>query len=245
MSRLDPRLSKVITTQAAVGAGLSLVHSLWTRGIRRTLLFGILGHAMPVLGEYSAVNVVKVLRHHVEPQAKGIPLAIVLGWYNVGYGTLAMVESILNRIQLEKAERNRSLWLGTALVATSLDLLMDPFGLDVGLWEWNADGSYATEIEGPNGRHGVPLLNFAGWLGLTASVAIAYGGLNPDGDAAGYAQSGAAGSPEARRIAALLLLPYYLPAVAWALKRGRRRYLLYSSLFSAALCAALKGSPAS
>ncbi len=36
------------------------------------------------------------------------------------------------------------------------------------------DGPYATDIEGPNGRHGVPLLNFAGWLGLTASVAIAY-----------------------------------------------------------------------
>lgn len=245
MSRLDPRLSKVIITQAAVGAGLSLVHSLWTRGFRRTLLFGILGHAMPVLGEYSAVNVMKILRHHVEPQAKGIPLAIVLGWYNVSYGTFAMVESILDGIHLEKAERTRSLWLGTALVATSLDLLVDPLGLDLGLWEWNIDGPYATEIEGPNGRHGIPLVNFAGWLGLTASVTIAYEGSNPEGNAAAYARSGVAGSSEAGRIAALLLLPYYLPAVAWALKRGRRRSLLYSALFTAALCAALKGSPAS
>ena len=80
MGRLDPRLSKSITTQAVVGAGLSLAHSLWTRDFRRTLLFG-------VLGEYAAINVLKVLRHHVEPQDKGIPWAVALGWYNVGYGT--------------------------------------------------------------------------------------------------------------------------------------------------------------
>ncbi len=117
MSGLDSRLSKGITTHAAFGAGLCLAHSLWTRGFRRTLLFGMLGHAMPVLGEYSAVNVVKILRHHVEPQVEGIPLAIVLGWYNVGYGTFAMVKSILNRIQLDKADRSRYLGIGTALVS--------------------------------------------------------------------------------------------------------------------------------
>jgi hypothetical protein len=48
MGGLDPRLSKGITTHAAFGADLSLPHSLWTRGFRRTLLFGMLGHAMPV-----------------------------------------------------------------------------------------------------------------------------------------------------------------------------------------------------
>ena len=245
MGGLDPRLSKSITAQALVGTSLSLAHSLWTRGFCRTLLFGLLGHTVPLLGEYLAVNVVKVLRHHVEPQAKGIPLAVALGWYNVGYGTFAVMESILNGGQLDEAQRSRSLCLGTALVATSLDLLVDPFGLDLGLWEWKSDGPYATEIEGPNGRHGVPLLNFAGWLGLTASVTLGYQGSNPAVGVAEYARPGVAGSKEAGRTAALLLLPYYLPALAWALKRGRRRYLVYSSLFSAALCAALKGSPSS
>ncbi len=245
MGGLDPRLSKSITTQAVVGGGLSLAHSLWTRGFSRTLLFGLLGHTVPVLGEYSAVNVMKVLRHRVKPQAKGIPLAVALGWYNVGYGTFAMMESILNRTQFDEAQRSRYLCLGTALVATSLDLLVDPFGLDLGLWEWKSDGPYATEIEGPNGRHGVPLLNFAGWLGLTASVTLGYQGCNPAVGAANCAQLGVAGSKEAGRTAALLLLPYYLPAVAWALKRGRRKYLVYSAPFSAALCAALKGSPSS
>ena len=245
MGRLDPRLSKGIMAQAVVGASLSLAHSLWARGFRRTLRFSILGYAIPVAGEYSAVNVVKVLRHHIEPQAKGVPLAVALGWYNVGYGTFAMMESILNGTRFGKAERSGPLWLETTLVATSLDLLVDPFGLDLGLWEWNSGGPYATAIEGPNGRHGVPLLNFAGWLSIIASVMLAYQGSNLDGEAADCARSGGAGSRKAGRIAALLLLPYYLPAVAWALKRGRRRYLLYSAPFSAALCAALKGSATS
>src|SRR3712207_8636075 len=35
-------------------------------------------------------------------------------------------------------------------------------GLDVGLWEWSGDGPYASEVEGPNGNRGVPLLNYAG-----------------------------------------------------------------------------------
>jgi len=49
----------------------------------------------------------------------------------------AMMESILNGTQRDHAERTRTFGLGTALVATSLDLLVDPFGLDLGLWEWD------------------------------------------------------------------------------------------------------------
>ncbi len=171
----------------------------------------MLGHGILLLGEYSAVNVLKVLRHHIEPQVKGVPLAIALNLYNVGYGTFAMREYV-NRTQLDKGNRSRTLWLGTALVATSLDLLVAPFGLKIGLWEWSSDGAYATEIEGPNAKHGVPLLNFAGWLGLIAAVTLAYQGFDLDGNGADYVRPAAAGSPEAERIAALLLLPYYLPA---------------------------------
>ena len=126
-------------------------------------------------------------------------------------------------------------------MATSLDLLLDPFGLDHGLWEWSGDGAYATEIEGPNGKHGVPLLNFIGWLGLIASVTLAYQLLDPDDERTRPSQSGAADSPELGRTAALLLLPYYLPAAAWALKRRKPKYLLYSAPFSVASWAALRG----
>jgi Carotenoid biosynthesis protein len=183
-----------------------------------------------------------VLRHRTEPRLKGVPLAVALGWYNVAYGTLAVMESILNRADPNKDQRSRTLLApGTALVATSLDLLVDPFGLDHGLWEWSDDGAYATEIEGPNGKHGVPLLNFIGWLGLIASVTLADQRLDPDDERTRPSQPGAADSPEVGRTAALLLLPYYLPAAVWALKRRKAKYLLYSAPFSVAAWAALRG----
>jgi hypothetical protein len=63
-------LSGAVGVHASVVAGLSVIYSLWTRGLCRTLLFAALGNAIPVLGEHLAVNVLKVLRHHARPQAR-------------------------------------------------------------------------------------------------------------------------------------------------------------------------------
>jgi hypothetical protein len=128
-----------------------------------------------------------------------------------------------------------------ALAATNFDLLLDPFGLDLGLWEWGGDGSYATEVKGPNDKRGVPLLNFVGWIALVISVTLAYQRLEAGRDAADAPGPGDAGAPRAGREAALLLLSYFLPAAAWAMKRGRGKYMLYSAPFTATLWAALKG----
>ncbi|MDP8949245.1 MAG: carotenoid biosynthesis protein [Actinomycetota bacterium] len=242
MGGLDPRLSKAVTTHALVVTGLNVAHSLRVRGVRRTLLFAVLGTAIPVLGENLAVNVLKVLRHHVRPQVGGVPLAIALGWYNVGYGTFAVTESILSATGPHEDEWSRALAPAAALAATNLDLLLDPAGLDLGLWQWSGNGAYAAEVKGPNGKRGVPLLNYAGWIALTTSVALSYRRLALDADATAPSRP-RAGGPESGRGAALLLLSYYLPAVAWALKRRRRKYLLYSAPFTATLWAALKGRP--
>jgi hypothetical protein len=125
-----------------------------------------------------------------------------------------------------------------------LDLLLDPFGLDLGLWEWSGGGPYASEVEGPNGKRGVPLLNFAGWITLMTTVTLAYQRLESGQKAAYMSDPGDAGGPGSQRAAALLLLSYYLPAAAWALKREKRKYLLYSAPFATALWAALKGRSA-
>jgi uncharacterized membrane protein len=237
---LDPRLSQAMVVAALLQAGLTVGHSLRARGGRRTALFAALGLGLPALGEYLGVNVLRAVRHHTQPQVRGVPLAAVLGWYNIGYATFAMLESILAQAGLDARWRRWAVPVGTALAATSLDLLVDCFGLDQGMWEWNSDGPYAREIAGPNGRQGIPLMNFAGWLELTGGVTAAYAAL------AGGAQDqpeapGAAGSAEAGRTAAALLLPYYLPAVAWALWRRKPQYLLYSSLFPLAVALALTG----
>jgi uncharacterized membrane protein len=124
---------------------------------------------------------------------------------------------------------------------TSLDLLLDPAGLDLGLWQWSGDGPYAAEVEGPNGKRGVPLLNFAGWIGLTTGVVLAYQRLDPSADTTAATHAGVAGGSQAGHGAALVLLSYYLLAAAWALKRRRHKYLLYPAPFTATLWAALKG----
>ena len=127
-----------------------------------------------------------------------------------------------------------------ALAATSLDLLLDPLGLDLGLWEWSEGGPYAPETKGPNGKRGIPVLNFAGWLTLSTSVILAYQHLRTRGDAADASDSQNGGGSDTERAAALLLLSYYLPAAAWALKRGGRKYLIFSAPFATMLWAALR-----
>ncbi len=239
VSELDPRLSKAVTAHSSIVAALNVVHSLRSRGIRRTLLFAALGNGIPILGELLAVHVLKMVRHHVQPQIRGVPLAISLGWYNVGYGTLAVVNGAFN--EGNKPRVKKSLAPAVALTATSLDLLLDPFGLDLGLWEWNESGPYAPEIKGSNGKRGIPLLNFAGWLALSTGVILAYQRLRTRGDAAEAYDSQNGGGSDAERAAALLLLSYYLPAALWALKRGKRKYLLYSAPFATTMWAALRG----
>jgi uncharacterized membrane protein len=222
VSELDHRLSKALTAHSLIVAALNVVHSLRTRGFRRTLLFGALGNGIPILGELLAVHA----------------LAIALGWYNVGYGTLVVVNSAFN--DGDKPRATKILAPTVALVATSLDLLLDPFGLDLGLWEWSEDGPYAPEVKGPNGKRSIPMLNFAGWITLSTGVTLAYQHLRTRGNATEAAESEIGGVQGAERSAALLLLSYYLPAAAWALKRGRRRYFLFSAPFAKALWATLR-----
>ena len=120
MSDLDPRLSKAVTAHSSIVAALSVIHSVRTRSLRCTFLFAALGTAMPILGELVAVHVLKVLRHHVRPQVKGVPLAIALGWYNVGYGTLAMVKGALNEAaDSHTSTENLAMAPAVALAATS------------------------------------------------------------------------------------------------------------------------------
>jgi uncharacterized membrane protein len=238
VSELDPRVSKAVTAHSSIVAALNVLYSLRTRGLRGTLLFAALGTAIPILGELLAVHVLRMLRHHVQPQIRGVPLAIALGWYNVGYGTWTIVKGTIDNAADSRVRKG--LAPAVALAATNLDLLLDPFGLELGLWEWSEDGPYASEVKGTNGKRGVPLLNFAGWLALTTGITLAYQHLQIRGDVADAPDSQNGGGPDAERAAALLLLSYYLPAAAWALKQGRRKYMIFSAPLATMLWAALR-----
>jgi uncharacterized membrane protein len=224
---VDPRVSKLILFAGALSAILNLADSIRTRGpLRATTLFA-LSTGLPALGEALVTGPLDLLRHRTKPRVGGIPIAILLLWDNVICGAHAATERVLARSSLNGVQRREALPLGTALVATSLDLIVDPFGLDAGLWEWKIDGAYAPEILGSNGHEGVPVLNYLGWLVVVMGVVLGYVRLFPEDRSAG-------------RLPIILLLPNYLASVLWALKKRKPAYTLYSAPFGLALYLGLK-----
>jgi uncharacterized membrane protein len=223
-----------------INTGFTIAHSLRARGAARSALFAALGVGLPVIAEHISINVRRDLRHHTHPQIQGVPVGAALGWYNIVYATFAMTESLFTRGEITQKQRRWVLPLATTAVATSLDLTMDCMGLDLGLWEWKDGGPYAVDIAGPNGKRGIPLFNFGGWLFLATSVTGLYELLAKDRPVTPY--SGRAGSVEAGRTAALLLLPYYGVSAAWAVQRRKPKYLLPSLLVPLVIGVALRGN---
>jgi uncharacterized membrane protein len=220
---VSPRLSKVILVCAALNAVLHLVASIRTSGLRRSATFFALGTGLPAAGELLATGPLKLLRHRVRYRIAGVPLAVLLGWYAVIRGSFVIAGRLSERLQRGEDTKRVTVPAFAALIGVGLDLILDPAGLDIGLWEWNVDGAYGGEV-GPNGQRGVPLVNYLGWISLVGGVTYLYG--REDG--------------AETRLPALLLLPYYLAAVGWALKRRKFGYLLLSAPFPVALYAAIE-----
>ena len=227
MNGSDPKLSKLILVHAALSTGLNFASSVRARGLRRSAFILALGAGLPAAGELLATGPLKLLRHRTRPRVAGVPLAVVLGWYGVIQGSCTVARRVLARRSLSERSRKMAMTPVAALIGVSLDLILDPAGLDAGLWEWNRDGAYAPEIEGANGRCGVPLINYLGWTALVGGVVSVYGLVGEHED-------------EGETLPAMLLLPYYLSAVGWALRRRKFRYLLYSAPFAFALYAGLE-----
>jgi len=236
MANFGQMLKQGAFGQALIGSGLSLAHSWRARGGRRTAIFAASGLLLPYAAEYVGVNLLKAVRHHSQPQLANVPLPAVLGWFNITYASYAMVERIF--AGLGHSRRRLAYPAATAAVATSLDLLLDCFGLDQGLWQWSTDGPYASEIVGPNGKHGIPVLNYVGWLQLTSTVTALYQELAVK--LAADEGRGNAGTAAAGQQAALLALAYYLVAAGWAVANKKPQYLLCSALFPLALIAAAR-----
>lgn len=229
MDDTDPKVSWLILTSSILGAALNLTYSIRDRGPRDALTLFALGAGLPAIGEVLATGPLKLLRHRTRPRVAGAPVGILLGWYCVIHGSLAVAERALGRLPVSESRRRAVLPLGAALAGTSLDLILDPFGLDTGLWEWRSDGLYAADVEGANRRTGVPAVNYLGWISLVGGTVYAHERLSEGG-----------GFPSESRVPGLLLLPYYLAAVAWAIRERKLRYLLYSAAFPVALVASLR-----
>jgi Carotenoid biosynthesis protein len=234
MASVDPKLSKPIL---AYSLAHGVVNTLWLArrwGWWNAARLGVIGAGLPALAEVWITSLDKIVGHRMKPRVLGVPLAIPLLWFNVIFSSAAATEPALAKLRLDERKKQDLFAPTTALVATSLDLIMDCFGLDQGLWEWNLDGPYAAEIEGANGRNGIPLLNFFGWIFLVATIVLLCQSLTrTEDDQQPRRQSGF------ERLPVLMLVPYYLVSAIWAIKKRRPRYLLYSMVLPASLVAAL------
>lgn len=238
MRNVEPKLSQAVLAYSVAHGVVNIAWLVerwgWTNAARSSAA----GIGLPALAEVWITSLDKLLRHRMEPQILGVPLAIPLLWFNVIFSSLTVTEAALSRLRLDEEDKRVLLAPATALTATSLDLVMDCFGLDRGLWEWNIDGPCATEIEGANGRRGIPLLNFFGWVFLVGAIVLIHQSFTRRVDAEENQEPGRRTSAE--RLSLVALIPYYLVSVIWAIRKRELRYVLYSAIFPATLIAALR-----
>jgi uncharacterized membrane protein len=146
----------------------------------------------------------------------GVPLAVALVWAALISSAMALAARSGWRAVEARAA-------AAALVALSLDLLMEPVAVRSGLWRWTPPGPWL----------GVPIGNFVGWAVIVAGYAFGacrFAGAGPPAREAAIRLVVAAGS-----IAALVLV-----GLAWrmlGLERsftGARGWLAWAALLLAA-----------
>jgi putative membrane protein len=93
----------------------------------------------------------------LQPQLLGVPLLIPLAW-------LMMLPPSWAVAQLLTGGRSGLAFVTlSALAFTAWDLFLDPQMVHWGLWIWDAPGA-------PGAYFGIPLVNFAGWLLVSALI---------------------------------------------------------------------------
>ena len=157
----------------------------------------------------------------------GVPLAVAVVWAAVIASAMALAARL----------RGPSAWAraGTAaLVAMTLDLLMEPVAVRIGLWRWTPAGPWM----------GVPIGNFVGWAVIVAGYAL---GAERFGE-------GHAVRETARRVAVAVgsVLALVAVGLAWRTLRVEqlfaegRGWLAWAAILAAtALAAAVPTPPAS
>ncbi|WP_281259413.1 carotenoid biosynthesis protein [Actinomadura meyerae] len=89
----------------------------------------------------------------LRPQLGGVPVIVAVAWGGMGLAAHAAATAIV-------PEGGPARWAAGAAALTAWDLFLDPQMLRLGLWQWADEGPY----------RGVPISNFAGWLGVSLLV---------------------------------------------------------------------------
>jgi putative membrane protein len=143
-------------------AVLVILASAW--GWRKTLIsfaiVGVLSYFAEFIGSktgvpFGAYHYTDVL----QPQLGGVPLLIPLAWMMMLPPAWAIARII---IKYEGTQRFKYI-LVSALAFTAWDLFLDPQMVGWNFWEWEIPGQY----------FGIPLINYFGWLLVSALLTLA------------------------------------------------------------------------
>jgi putative membrane protein len=93
----------------------------------------------------------------LQPQLLGVPLLIPLAWLMMLPPAWAIGQRITGRVS------GPAFVAVSALAFTAWDLYLDPQMAHWGLWIWDAQSI-------PGAYFGIPLVNFAGWLAVSALI---------------------------------------------------------------------------
>jgi len=225
VSPLPPWFHELVVAPATLG--LAFLHARQALGARRAA-FELL--ALAAYGYALEVVAIHLFASHSYGRAwvlapLGVPLAVAMVWAAIIGSAMALAA--------------RSGWRATggraavaALIAMSLDLLMEPVAVRVGLWRWTPPGPWL----------GVPIGNFVGWAVIVAGYAAG---------AERFARDGPARREAAIRLllAVASILALAAVGLSWRMLRvewlfaGWRGWAAWAAILLAALAAGRRRGP--
>jgi uncharacterized membrane protein len=158
-------------------------HSVIVRGPGETLLLIAVTLLVAFVSEAFGVNFGLVFGdyHYTEvlgAKLLGVPVLAAVAWGPITYAGNHVVDLIVpTRAVLEgnwiKSVSTR-MWVSSvgALAITGWDMMIDPIAVSEGWWVWQDGGPYVPYV-----ANGVPITNFAGWLGVSFLTSLAYRAL--------------------------------------------------------------------
>ena len=206
---------------------VAVVHAGRALGARRAagelLVLALYGYALEAVA-------IRVFSSHTYGAAwalapLGVPLAVAMVWAAI----IASAMALAGRMGRHSPPARAGL---AALIAVSLDLLMEPVAVRVGLWRWTPPGPWL----------GVPIGNFVGWAVIVAGYAFG---------ADRFAGDGPAFRETLRRmaVAAVSVLGLVLVGLAWrelraeSLFLGSRGWIAWAAVLAATAATVRRPAP--
>lgn len=155
----EPGLLFGVVLSVALQAALGMLFLYQTCGAWRTALIVatvvVIGWAAEAIGAHTGFPFgAYYYTDRLQPQLLGVPVLIPLAWLMMLPPAWAVAQRITGRTS------GLAFVAVSALAFTAWDLFLDPQMIHWGLWVWDQPGRY----------FGIPLLNYAGWLLVSALI---------------------------------------------------------------------------